>query len=148
MCDICHRGVELNKKKVEASLKKNPIPFRRRYGWTFLVGLIAIFVAWASYDSQNREANDHVLINAPRVNDLYLTDISKILKNPEHSPMYGILRVKATAGNQIELTVSKVSYSKSSGPTKDINDGKALSNDYYYAETILIPVRNVRSPSC
>jgi hypothetical protein len=45
-CDICRRGVELNSKTVEAKLEKNPIPFMTRFGWAFLVGLIAvIFVA-------------------------------------------------------------------------------------------------------
>jgi hypothetical protein len=29
-------------KEVEGKLEKNPIPFMKQYGWTFLVGLIAL----------------------------------------------------------------------------------------------------------
>ncbi|MCZ4305549.1 hypothetical protein O4G98_12465 [Zoogloeaceae bacterium G21618-S1] len=43
-CDVCHRGVELETKAVEAKLEKDPIPFMTRFGWTFLVGLVAIGV--------------------------------------------------------------------------------------------------------
>src|SRR5262245_45455898 len=43
-CDVCHRGWELPAKDIEPTLKANPIPFMTRFGWTFLVGLIAIIV--------------------------------------------------------------------------------------------------------
>lgn len=41
-CEICSRGWELNKKDVERTLEKSPIPFLTRYGWTFLAGFIAL----------------------------------------------------------------------------------------------------------
>jgi len=41
-CDVCRRGWQLDNKEVEAKLEKNPIPFMTRYGWTFLVGAIAL----------------------------------------------------------------------------------------------------------
>lgn len=50
LCDVCHRGVELDAKEVEQKLVKNPIPFHRRYGWTFLVGLIVLWVVFAAFD--------------------------------------------------------------------------------------------------
>ncbi len=43
-CDVCRQGWELQAKEVEASLKENPIPFMKRYGWAFLVGPIAFFL--------------------------------------------------------------------------------------------------------
>jgi hypothetical protein len=42
VCDVCRRGRELAAKEVEGKLEKNPIPFMKRYGWTFLVGFIAL----------------------------------------------------------------------------------------------------------
>ena len=38
-CEVCHRGVELDAKSVEAKLKTHPIPFMTRYGWTFLLAI-------------------------------------------------------------------------------------------------------------
>ncbi|MBS1808749.1 MAG: hypothetical protein JST84_11200 [Acidobacteria bacterium] len=43
-CEVCQRGWKLNQKTVEANLEQNPIPFLHRYGWSFLVGLVALFV--------------------------------------------------------------------------------------------------------
>lgn len=52
VCDICHRGWALKTEEVEKSFSKHPIPFMRRYGWTFLavpfVSLIG-FAHIASY---------------------------------------------------------------------------------------------------
>lgn len=47
VCDVCHRGWELETKKVESTLKENPIPFMTRYGWTFLVGFVGLIVVAA-----------------------------------------------------------------------------------------------------
>jgi hypothetical protein len=41
-CDVCRRGWGLKSDEVEAKLEKNPIPFMTRYGWTFLVGGLAL----------------------------------------------------------------------------------------------------------
>jgi hypothetical protein len=42
LCDICHRGRNLKAAEVEKTLSQNPIPFRRRWGWAFLVPIILI----------------------------------------------------------------------------------------------------------
>ena len=47
-CDVCHRGWELKAEDVEAKLEKNPIPFMTRYGWAFLVGIVGVFVLFAT----------------------------------------------------------------------------------------------------
>jgi hypothetical protein len=47
-CDICRRGWELDTKEVEAKFEKNPIPFMTRYGWTFLVGFVALVIIVAN----------------------------------------------------------------------------------------------------
>lgn len=45
LCDVCSRGWKLNTKEVEATFKKHPIPFMKRFGWLFLVGpLFAILL--------------------------------------------------------------------------------------------------------
>jgi len=45
---LSSRGSSVDSKKIEANFKKHPIPFMRRYGWTFfltyLVGLFLYFL--------------------------------------------------------------------------------------------------------
>ena len=71
--------------------------------------------------------------------------MSKLVKNPEHSPMYGVLRVKGVNGDRVEFMMSKVGYGKTSGPSKDIRAGKTTSNDYYYPETIMLSVTELKA---
>ncbi|MEN3812795.1 hypothetical protein ABH309_24830 [Chromobacterium piscinae] len=47
-CDICHRGWVLSVDDVESKLEKNPIPFMTRFGWTFLLGGVALIVLLAN----------------------------------------------------------------------------------------------------
>ena len=51
-CEICGRGPALNSKEVESTLKKKPIPFIHRLGWTILIGLIAFVVGVTVFTSQ------------------------------------------------------------------------------------------------
>lgn len=48
-CDVCRRGWELDTKEVEAKFEKNPIPFMTRFGWTFLVGFVALAIIAANF---------------------------------------------------------------------------------------------------
>ena len=49
-CDVCSRGWELKTAEVEQKLEKNPIPFMTRFGWTFLVGAIALILLMSNFD--------------------------------------------------------------------------------------------------
>lgn len=41
VCEVCNRGSVIPQSEARASLKKNPIPFTHRLGWTIPVALIA-----------------------------------------------------------------------------------------------------------
>ena len=42
LCDICHRGWNLNAPEVEKTLSKSPIPCMRQWVWVFLASLVLI----------------------------------------------------------------------------------------------------------
>ena len=136
LCDVCHRGVEIDSKEVEPKLTRNPIPFQRQYGWTILIALIVIIIAFGLYENQKQQKLDYFYIESPQANDLYVIDFSKLQKELGQSSdySYGIIRVKVIAGDLIELLPSKIVYSKLSGVDKDISTRKVYNNDYYSEE--------------
>jgi len=144
LCDVCRRGVQLDKKKVESKLRENPIPLRRRYGWMLLVVLIAIGAVLAQQSVEADRARDYAYIDSPHVNDLYVTDLSRVLRNVDQSPMYSVMKIKSVNGGRVEFMLSRVGYNKSSGPNKDIRSGKAASADYYTTESLVLPVSELR----
>ncbi|MFO1372626.1 MAG: hypothetical protein U1F42_09615 [Candidatus Competibacteraceae bacterium] len=145
ICDVCHHGCEVDSKKIEPKLKKNPIPFQRRYGWTFLVGLVAFFIAFGMYYHHTKETKNYSYISSPQVNDLYVTDLSRLLKYPERSPMYGVMRVKSVDDNRVALLISKIGYNKTTGPSKDINSGRAANNEYYDAAPVTLSAADLKN---
>jgi hypothetical protein len=137
--------VELDTKKIEASLKTNPIPFGTRYGWTFLVGIIALPVFWGIFNSHVSEKKDLTFIDSPQINDLYVVNVAKMTNKTDNQYKYGIMKVDGFSGEGMMLKVSKIVYNKVSGPTKDISSGKAIMDDYYEPGTISLPTYRIKS---
>lgn len=48
LCDVCQRGWELERSKVDGLLKEVPIPFMRRFGGFVLIGVVAALVIFGS----------------------------------------------------------------------------------------------------
>ncbi|MEZ6143302.1 MAG: hypothetical protein R3B84_22270 [Zavarzinella sp.] len=44
VCEVCQRGVELDKKEIEAKLEKIPIPSMHRFGCLVLIAIIALII--------------------------------------------------------------------------------------------------------
>jgi len=57
VCDVCHRGWELKAKEIEKNFSKHPIPFMKRYGWTFLVVPFVSLIGFASVASYFESPN-------------------------------------------------------------------------------------------
>jgi len=43
-CEICGRGVEVDKKEVDSALRHDPLPWLPPYGWTIPVGGIVVLI--------------------------------------------------------------------------------------------------------
>ena len=143
VCDVCQRGEKLVAKAVEAKLGKSPIPFMSRFGWTFLLALIAGFVVFGAIESSNRSSAIEQLTASPQRNDIYVVNVSSLLNSPDSSRMYGLLRVRGVSGNQVEFDVPGVTYSKASGATKDLRNGKLSDAKYFAPAPIVLSVEEI-----
>ncbi len=137
VCEVCQRGETLATKAVEEALGKPPIPFMSRWGWVFLVALIAGIGVYGSIESSNRAGLVHALSAAPRQHDVYVVNVASLLKSPDSSRMFGLLRVKSVNGNNIEFDTPRVTYNKVTGATKDLGNGKAATPDYFEGALVL-----------
>ena len=137
VCEVCHRGEKLVSKAVEAKLQKSPIPFMSRWSWVFLVAAIGCIVLFGAIESTNRSSRTEALLASPKKNDVYVVNVSSLLKSPDSSYMYGLLRVRDISGDQIEFDIPNVMYNKSSGATKDLRNGKS-SQPKYFAPTPIV----------
>ena len=72
VCEVCHDGAVLDRKRVESALDRSPIPATDRYGLLTLVGAVVVFVvavgATAPPSAQRDDAGD--IATAGRV-DVY-----------------------------------------------------------------------------
>ncbi|SRR5579883_720818 len=54
VCDICHRGAELDAAQVERELGRVPIPFMRRFGCLVMFALIGLLVLFGALSGGGR----------------------------------------------------------------------------------------------
>ncbi len=131
VCEVCQRGEKLATKAVEETLGKPAIPFMSRWSWAFLVAVIVGIGVFGSIADSNRSTQVQTLVATPMKNDIYIANVASLLKSPESSSMYGVLRVRNVDGDKIEFDAPRVTYNKLKGVTKDMSSGKASASDYF-----------------
>lgn len=143
VCDVCGRGTRHDSKQFEEKLGKSPIPFYRRFGGLFLLGLIAVAVVFGIVASNQSNARETKLIAQPQVGDLYVVDLEKLVPGGFDGHAYGVMRVASINGQQISLQVPNMGYSKLTGASRDLSS-KARDESYYVAEQIQLPISQLQ----
>lgn len=144
VCDICNHGHYIDKTEFKNNYKAPKIPFMRRTGKYIAIILVALFI-WLFFIG--RDSNNHyqnrvsAFISQPMVNDLYLTDLTKIENSgyENNKKSYGVMKlVKYDAENNVYyFIVSNEAYTSSkklnnnirSLSYSDINDIITLSEE-------------------
>ena len=122
-CNICDRGIEINKKEVSHALTKNPIPWFHRYGWLAIVGVIALVAILATtLTSDNISMKGQVIYTNG---------------NPAHDCAVYIFKGNETESYAATGVDSKGSYSFKNLPSGSydiyvISDTAAASNTPYF----------------
>lgn len=138
VCEVCQRGDKLDAKEVESKLQKSPIPFGARWGWAFLVGLIALVGVFGAIDDSSRSTSREEYFASPQAGDRYVMNVSSLIKAPQSPTMYGVLRVRAINADSIEFDAPSIFYSKASGASKDLREGKLDQPGYFSAEPLVL----------
>jgi len=141
-CTGCGRAIPASSEDYEQG--KSRVDFIDRFGWAIGVGGIAALILLGFlFDRQNHQRDD-ALIAAPHVNDLYEVDVARMSDHPEAPIMYSLLRVKAVTPQGVEVQVANLYYNEVRGVTRDIDQGRARQDNYYSADTGVIPVAGLQ----
>jgi hypothetical protein len=138
VCEVCQRGQQLVAKTVEEKLGKSPIPFSSRWSWAFLVAIVAGVFVFGAVENGKRDDRTQALMAAPMASDMYVLNVASLLKSPESSYMYGVMRVRSVKGDLVEFDAPSVTYNKVSGATKDVRSGKAAGAGYFVPSPVVL----------
>ena len=98
----------------------------RGFGW-----LVPGFFARFGYDSIKGDKMGLIYLEQPAVNDMYLSDYSRLFEGADKEYWYGILRVKNVTDKNVELWISNMGYKLKNGPREDIRKKEILKKDYF-----------------
>lgn len=96
--------------------------------WALLVPLC---VAWMEYGDIKSDKQDLVYLEQPAVNDLYLSDYSKMFDWDDKEYRYGILKVKSVSDENVQILVGNMAYKLRASAKEDVLKNKVFKKDYF-----------------
>lgn len=144
-CTRCSAGHVVEPRAIADMIgKADPVPLIRRRGW--LIGPALLIVAGgtaAAYEYQHGQDVTQY-IDAPRVGDIYRSDLSKISRGFAQSPAYGLMRLEAIDGEQLVFRIASKAYTGRRGASKDVTTYAYCNTQYFSAEIVRLPHSQVR----
>jgi hypothetical protein len=112
--------------------KKNMVPM-----FAGLIIFVALGIA-VDINTKLEDSNSDNYVESPAVGDLYVVNFDKIFEQPGSDYKYGVMRVKQTFEDGVELDISKNGYTRSSGTDKAIRKGETSTPDFFESEPIFV----------
>lgn len=100
--------------------------------WAVVVPCVVLGVDYFNVEQENKTL---VYLQAPKVNDIYSVDFSKIFKNEDPIYKYGTMVVVSVNMNLVQVQSSTHAYDGKSGVRKDIHNGQA-NEAFYYSDDV------------
>lgn len=102
------------------------------------LALILLFVAVGSFQSAADARRARQYLSAPAVGDLYVVKLARFAPGADAKYPYGVLRVAAVSGGDLELQLGRFGYAGSSGAEKAIRAGKHREADYFTPQPVKV----------
>lgn len=138
VCEVCQRGEKLVTQAVEARLGRPNIPTASGRGWMFVVGAIATLAVVGFFGHSRQSERTSELLASVQKADIYVVNVSSMLKSPQALGMYGLLRVRSVQGDRVEFDTPAVAYDKAEGAKKDLRNGKVADPAYFNGEPVVL----------
>ncbi|MBK0394881.1 hypothetical protein [Ramlibacter algicola] len=139
VCEVCNRGEKLATQAVEAKLGKPKIPASSSKAWIFVVAGIACMIVFGLVAGLRNGEQYDAYLASPQKGDLYLANLSSLLKRPQSLEMYGVLRVRRVDGDRVEFDTPSVAYDKMSRAQSDMRGGQLTDATYFEGDPLALP---------
>ena len=143
LCEVCSRGHTVAAAHVPPELAKIAVPAMHRFSWIAAPVLIAIIASFGLYEDGQKSERTAEYMQQPAAGDFYLVDLSRILTGVDDTYKYGVMKVTAVRGNNLEFSLPRSAYEKATALTRDVNS-KAVNNSAYFStKATLVPVADL-----
>jgi hypothetical protein len=88
--------------------------------------------------SKLEDSSSDNYVESPAIGDLYVVNFTKIFEQTSSEYKYGVMRVRQTFEDGVELDVSTNAYTRSSGTNKAIRKGETSKPDFFDSEPIFV----------
>jgi hypothetical protein len=138
VCEVCHRGEKLLTQAVEVKLGKPKIPTTSGRAWMVILASFVGLAVLGWFGGSGQAERTKELLAAPQKNDIYVVNVSPLLKSPQALGMYGLLRVRKVEGDRVEFDTPAVAYEKVTAAHKDLRNGKLADPAYFSGEPLVL----------
>jgi len=139
-CTHCKKTLVGKELPSDVSSKIKKMVFTNKNTAPMFAGLIIIVALGIAVDISTKldDSNSDNYVQSPAVGDLYVVNFTKIFEQTSSEYKFGVMRVRQTFEDGVELDVSTNGYTRSSGTDKAIRNGEAASPDFFDSEPIFV----------
>lgn len=144
LCEVCRRGTEVDKSSKLLAQAQGAIPAFQRYSWAIIPALIGVAAIFGIMENGDRSARHAELIVSPRSGDTYVVDMSKLMRDGDTKFKYGLMRINAVQGSDVEFALPKMTYNKVTAATKDLSDARERASEYFGDNAMRVPIADLK----
>ena len=100
--------------------------------------LFSALVVMIGISGEQRESNTDSYVESPEIGDLYVVNFYKISESANSEYKYGVMRVRQTFEDWVEMDIGGYSYNRSSGSDRAIRKGEVSESGYFEGEPVYL----------
>lgn len=130
-CTGCGRGRTIAPQRAREILKRDPVPFGRRFG--LAAGAVALTLSMAMAIPALGMGRPALLaeLAQPAVGDVYVVELSKFAPRLHAATSYGLVRVTQVTADSVRCVVARDGYTNPESAVQDLVSGRPARADYY-----------------
>lgn len=100
--------------------------------------VVSVLIVMVGMGAEQSESKSDEYVESPAVGDLYVINLPKIFESTNSEYKYGVMRVRQTFEDGVEVDVGSFSYNRSSGSDKAIRKGEVSESGYFEGEPVYL----------
>lgn len=97
--------------------------------------IIPVFVIWMNHYTDQKDQEELAYITAPKINDLYLLDITRTRYEIDGEFKYGIFKVVNVQSDGVDVVEASYVFDSKKGVRKEVRKGGIDAPDYFHDTT-------------
>lgn len=105
--------------------------------------IVPVFLIWANNHTNNKDREELAYINAPKINDIYLLEITRTRSVIEDGFKYGMIKVVNVQSDGVDISEGGYIFDSKKGVREEIKKNDVNAEDYFSEKTYFMDTQSL-----